>query len=454
MRILIDTVSDAMRNKGNVALLQVAAERLAKLWPDASIEVITSSPYLLKLYCPDAQPVSPYNQYDWTSNSILLEPMLRKMPSPFLRFFLEVREEAWYRWPTLVPNLTGNKLRSLVHSSGKQINGAPKPSEDLEKAEIGAIDNKDNILKMLNGIDLFVVSGAQHMSDPVRDGAFHTLERLELATQLGIPTAMVGQGIGPIHDLDLFERAKEVLPRVNFIFVREAQSSVQLLKSLGVDSKRIVFTGDDAVELAYMARKQFYGPCIGLSVRIAEYTRIENDHLESIRKVLSQKTKQYHAPLLAIPISYSPQELDDSVLRRLFPGTKQIFPALNRFETPIGTIHKISRCRLMVTGTFHAAVFALAQGIPVVGLAKSEMYMDKFNGLASQFGEGCQVLHLEDKEFSDRLDRAIDEAWSSAARVRPMLLQTAARQIEIGNAAYRRIHEVVESKKDRVHEKS
>lgn len=452
MRILIDPVSDAMRNKGNVALLQVAVDRLAKLWPNASIEVLTSSPYLLKWYCPNAEPVSPCRQYDFTKKSTLLDHILRSAPGPFMRLFLELREEAWYRWPTLIPNLTRTKFKSLFRLGEKQTGMPLKPSEYAEEAEIDDLDNKEDIFRVLEGIDLFVASGAQHLSDAVRDGAFRTLERFELASQLGIATAMVGQGIGPIHDLDLLERSKEVFPLVDFIFVRETQSSVQLLKSVGVASERIVFTGDDAVELAYKARKQSYGSGIGFSVRIAEYTQVDYNHLDSIKKVLSQKTREYHAPLLAIPISHSPQELDDSVLRRLFPDAKQRFPRLNRFETPLATIRRVSNCRLMLTATFHAAVFALAQGIPVIGLAKSEMYMSKFEGLVDQFGEGCQVLHLEDREFSGKLAHAIDDAWSSAVQVRPMLLQRAARQIEVGNAAYRRIYEMVESRMDRIHE--
>jgi polysaccharide pyruvyl transferase WcaK-like protein len=42
-----------------------------------------------------------------------------------------------------------------------------------------------------------------------------------------------------------------------------------------------------------------------------------------------------------------------------------------KFESASAIIDRISHCRIMITGTFHGAVFALSQGIPVIGLANS-----------------------------------------------------------------------------------
>ena len=51
-----------------------------------------------------------------------------------------------------------------------------------------------------------------------------------------------------------------------------------------------------------------------------------------------------------------------------------------------GTITTIARCRLVVTGSYHAALFALSMGVPAIGIATSRYYEDKFLGLADQFG--------------------------------------------------------------------
>ena len=66
MRILLDQAVYDQRNKGNVALLQAAINRLTELWPDAEISVLTEAPYILKLYCPRVYPVSVHPWQNWT----------------------------------------------------------------------------------------------------------------------------------------------------------------------------------------------------------------------------------------------------------------------------------------------------------------------------------------------------------------------------------------------------
>ena len=97
----------------------------------------------------------------------------------------------------------------------------------------------------------------------------------------------------------------------------------------------------------------------------------------------------------------------------------------------------------MVTGTYHGAIFALAQGIPVVGVANSDEYFNKLSELSDGFGSGCQVFHLEDEQLADKLRKAIDNAWSSAEIIKPALLESAVRQIDLQKAAYQRIYELV-----------
>ena len=70
-------------------------------------------------------------------------------------------------------------------------------------------------------------------------------------------------------------------------------------------------------------------------------------------------------------------------------------------------IRQIQRCRLVVTGSYHAGVFALASGIPVVGLAKSSYYRDKFLGLADMFAVGCETVTLDESDCPTSLRDAI-----------------------------------------------
>jgi colanic acid/amylovoran biosynthesis protein len=104
-------------------------------------------------------------------------------------------------------------------------------------------------------------------------------------------------------------------------------------------------------------------------------------------------------------------------------------------------------CRVVVTGSYHAGVFALSCGVPAIGIAKSQYYVEKFCGLAAQFGPGCEVATLDDPDFERVLREKIDRLWTAAAQLRPGLLQAAARQIALGRAAYGRLREIVTARR-------
>ncbi|MBI5653197.1 MAG: polysaccharide pyruvyl transferase family protein [Chloroflexi bacterium] len=432
MRILFDMGVYDLRNKGNVALLQVAVARVSALWRDASLQVITSAPHLLRLYCPHASPISPNQQFDWSQRVGRVDRILRRLPRSLLRVALEVRDGIWHHIPALGALLTRHKAR--VPASPTLV--------IFEQKNVTAEKNRAYV-EMVNGMDLLIATGAQYMSDACCDDALRVLDRLEAAYRLNIPTAMVGQGLGPFQDAELRARVQTVLPLVDLIFIRDQIAAPPLLASLGVDPARVFFTGDDAVEMTWRARTQTRGNLIGLNLRVAQYTQVTSASNETIRSVLRAATRQHHTHLLAIPISHSIHELDARAIQKLGAGIKMEPAYVSQFETPLDIINKVGRCRVVVTGAFHPAVFALAQGIPAIGLVKSPMYIGKFAGLIDQFGAGCQVVHLDDADLPAKLADAIETAWNATDHLRAQLLERAEHQIELGHCAYQRIFDLV-----------
>jgi polysaccharide pyruvyl transferase WcaK-like protein len=272
------------------------------------------------------------------------------------------------------------------------------------------------------------------------------MDRLETAIQLGKLTVMVGQGVGPVEDSELRARLRSVLPSVSLILVREQKVGRPLLESLGVSSDRIIMTSDDAIEMAYAARTTGWGAGIGVNLRLSHYTEVGNRYIETIRPALHRAARSFKAPLISIPISQDIREADNDVIRQLMNGYDNIDLDWRRYDAPQDIIKRVGRCRLVVTGAFHAAVFALAQGIPAIGLVKSAEYKIKFSELRDEFGPGCQVIHLDDEQLRKKLADAIDSAWASAETVRPQLLDAAKRQIAWGHAGYQRIHALVASR--------
>lgn len=434
MKILYDPGILDMRNKGNIALFQVAVARLTELWPKASHEVITVAPQVLKLYCPAALPVHP-NAPHTQSHALQWETtMSQKAPAWLMRTLFEIREETWAR----------------KHLSAHEINwGYPQssPSKPEENQPVaGRGSSEPEIQPIIQDADLYVATGAQYMSDTCRQDALGVLDRLEIASNCGVPTAMLGQGFGPMRDPELLERARVVLPQVDLIFVRDNLSASFLLNSIKVDASKVIFTGDDAIEMAYRQRAKGLGEAIGLSLRVARYTELADLHLETLRTALLHAASQYQAPMIALPISQSAYEPDERVIESVISTYQPRSFYRSRFGQPVEIIQRAGRCRLVVTGTFHAAVFALAQGIPAICLAKSQMYTEKFLGLADQFGPDCQLLSLDDEHFEKKLMEAVAAAWTMPIEGQQRLLKAAEQQISLGKAAYQKLVDLVSTR--------
>jgi polysaccharide pyruvyl transferase WcaK-like protein len=103
---------------------------------------------------------------------------------------------------------------------------------------------------------------------------------------------------------------------------------------------------------------------------------------------------------------------------------------------------------VLVTGSYHAAVFALAQGIPAVCLALNPYYAQKFLGLADLFSEdGCVVVTRDSRGDISHLAERLTKAWETADEQRSGLLAAASAQVEAGRGAYERIRKLVEERR-------
>jgi colanic acid/amylovoran biosynthesis protein len=324
------------------------------------------------------------------------------------------------------------------------------------KSKLRGVDASDAsaFLAAIHKADLMVVNGAGILTDAFLDNALGILATLGLAIRRGIPTAMFGQGIGPIGDPELRQRAKEVLPHVGLIGVREELQSLPLLESLGVLRSHVSVTGDDAVELGFRASRLVPArrpvPAIGVNLRVAPYADVSRELIGVLRTAFEAATRTHRARMLPVPIARHGGKMDIETLRELLPGSPDEDGGAS-LDTPQRVIERIGECHMMVTGSYHGAVFALAQGIPVVALAKSPYYLSKMEGLAHQFGTGCEVvdLHGAPAELTARVQAAIDRAWRDAGRIRGQLRAAAVDQIERGRATYRRLRYSIEGPPDR-----
>jgi polysaccharide pyruvyl transferase WcaK-like protein len=413
VRILVEPSDYRLRNLGDMAMLRVGVRRLRALWPTAQIQVLSDTPDELRAFCPEATPLSTCGRRTWFDRPPFPESSRRRLPVRILR-----RLDGWLKAER--PLLRARIARKAFRAWG---------------------EDGPELVRFLDAViqaDLLVVTGMGGIADCFPSFASELLDVVELAIALGRPTAMLGQGIGPLEDHRLRARARTVLPRVDLIALREERAGGPLLRSLGVPAAHVVTTGDDAIELSHERCPGALGNGLGVNLRCADYAAVDLAVADRVRPVLQGAARQRGVPLVALPLSRVPGEADAPSIERMI-GSYADRAEGGEIDSPQRLIEKVRGCRVVVSGSYHPGVFALAMGIPVVGVAASAYYRDKFAGLESQFPGGCTLIRIEEAGFEERLAHAIDRAWDDAEHRRAGLLADAARQIEWSWAAYRRL---------------
>jgi colanic acid/amylovoran biosynthesis protein len=203
----------------------------------------------------------------------------------------------------------------------------------------------------------------------------------------------------------------------------------------------VTVTGDDALDLVPSGGAPA-GHALGISMRVSRYAGVDPAAAEAVGDLVVGAAQAFGARVVALPVSRYPVDGDLDVLRVLLrrPGADVV---LDDLATPEALIEASARCRVIVTGSYHAAVFGLAQGVPAVCLTRSPYYDAKFAGLRALFPDACFVVPLGQPDLADRLPKAIDEGWHLPAEARAAARDAAARQRAAGRAAYARLREVV-----------
>jgi colanic acid/amylovoran biosynthesis protein len=412
-RIIVESGSPGCHNMGDVAMMQVAVERIGEFQPSAHVEVVTSRPDLLARFCPSALPIPLEERKAWLSGRDLAIGLREKLPAPLSMAFVGFERAIWLRLPRLTDLAVQAKSRLLRRE----------------------FTSPEGFRRRLKTANLLVVCGMGTLNDAFADVAIPLLDEMEAALGAGVPVIAFGQGVGPIDSRELLERARAVLPRLALISLREGCTGLPLLESLGVPKDKVLVTGDDAIEMAFKRRPAAQGDALGVSLRLADYAGTGRETANLLSAPLHAAAEKAKCSLVPIPISFDASDSDIRASETLLGNPS---PALlEPVSSPEDVIRLAGGCRAVVTGTYHGGVFALAQGIPIVGLIQSPYYEQKFKGLEAQFPGGCRLLDLRKPVSSGEIQDAILGAWESAAKMRDSLLAAAAQQVELSREAYR-----------------
>ena len=409
MKILIDNGEPQFSNLGDLALLLSAYSALKSEWPEAEIFTFALKPERLREVLPDAKPVHPYDRSRWSG--VMALGWLAESYSPFLK-----------GGARMFRNIVSGRLISRL------IDLAPGEcrSKGLEFARFA---------RFLEEIDLYVWAGGGYLADHFGSLATQFANTLEYMANKGVPSVAFGLGIGPLDRQRIATSVKGSMQNLCFIGLRDGLSKRLLQKWLLPESKLCV-TGDDAITLAFPHKPSQIGQNLGISLRATYYSGLSEAHFQSISHVIRAFCGKHCAGLASIPIARQDLATNRSV------GNDE-----RRFTEPEFTVEavlkNVSSCRAVVTGSYHAAVFALSMGVSVVAIAATDYYRQKFAGLKEQFGGLFEILSFDASSglpiFAEFLARLVEDAWHTTPDRQAALIQKAEAQIATGQAFRQRV---------------
>jgi colanic acid/amylovoran biosynthesis protein len=419
MRLLLHTGTRDCLNLGDVAMLQAAIRHLRVIWPDSRPMVLTDAPETLVAACPGALPVAAQGLYPWIAERFLMARLHPCLPQGWSRRLVEAKHAIGRRWPGVLKTAVTLKLRI-------QSDGACRAAVE-------------EFLRAFESADCVVICGQGSLNDSAPVEAAEVCALLELAASARKPAFLFSQGIGPLRDPRLSSTIQRALSTAHLVGLREERYGPSVLAALGIAPERVMITGDDAIEAAYDLRPARSGTALGLSLRLSRNSAFTPDDLRVATSAIRNACDSMGVPVLPVPISIHKNGTNDAeVLESFFDSCAWDPSGLRQLQTPQAVIAQTGRCRLMIAMAYHAAVFALAQGIPTVCVANSAFFEEKFQGLADLFGAGCQVVPFRPAEFCEQLASTARLLWDEADELRPLLLDRAALQIKWAREAYGR----------------
>jgi polysaccharide pyruvyl transferase WcaK-like protein len=394
-------------------MLRTALVRLRDRWPDSRLHVLTSDAVALAAHSPEAEAVADAGRRAWFAERTLLGRLHGSIP-------------AWSR--RAVAGIT----RGLRRRS-------PGAFEALLRRRLGTEEGRrslESFLEALRGADLYVVAGQASINDLFPGHARALLDTLEEAQSRGIATALFSQGLGPLTDPELRARARAILPGAASIVLREGRQGPALLDELGIPRAAVTVAGDDAVETAAARAGGIPGSDLGVNLRAALPTGLEAAALAPVGRRLADFARHRGAGLTGVPIAFHHDARDAEMTKAAVGDARGDWSPAPSLDDVIG---RARRCRVVVTSAYHAAVFALSQGIPALGLGGSRFSRERFEGLAELFGEGCRYAEVGSMGDGGAGVAALEELWSRADELFGPLRAAALEQIDAGRAAVARL---------------
>lgn len=377
-------------------MLDVALARLDEMFPNSCIMVVTSRPHMVQKFWPSVKSVQG-----------------RKKPSYIER---------------IVKRGLPPKAKHWVHNwKGPAANQLNKDLED----EIDAAN-------------AVVLSGGGYLTDIFPEKLEATLRLIDRATQLEKPIALFGQGIGPFECKTSRDRLRQALSNACVLGLREGIYSPIECNECGNLPGLYQVTGDDALVLGqWFGKNAPAGDRVGINVRTTAYAGLGPQEFAELKHAV-EKIDSVARSWSGVEIRVSHAQPDRQAIEQIGLSATRVSFLTGNYQL-LDILNHIASCRVVIAGSYHAAVFALSIGTPVVAFFASQYYQRKFEGLRGQFPEGIEVVNLRRSDAGSMLVDGFEKLWSQADELRNRIGERRDSQVECSAKLYRSLREKMEA---------
>ncbi len=420
MKILVENSGYGLTNMGDVAMLQVGVARLQRMFPRAEIHVVTRAPKRLETFCNGCVAVSAEGVDQWKFAHCVPFPT-RWRRGKWAKFLDKV--DFWLKFTA--PDLALLAMRSVARITRSRLSPA-KAYRDL-----------------IDSCDVVVAAGGGYFTDSFQTYSRGIMLSLRLALLRKKKIVVLGQGLGPLTDHAFGTRLARILKEASLITLREGIESRKVLERFGVSERYVRVTGDDAIPVCACSVASPDARTVGLNLRVSGYANVGSKELGNLGDAMVRVLSKLRLIAMPVPIELSEEAADAVAIEKLVSRSSMVDPFPEPVGCPQDVIERISRCRVMITGSYHAGVFALSLGIPIVGLVHSAYYSSKFAGLRSQFGEnGVLVVDLSCSALFDSLLESVEVTLDRVQAPCRNLIQSAKRQVVEAEASFELLREM------------
>jgi polysaccharide pyruvyl transferase WcaK-like protein len=266
------------------------------------------------------------------------------------------------------------------------------------------------VLRIVRSGDLLYMSGGGHYNDIWL--WFNLVPRMVIVRLFHYfhkPIVISGQGVGPLESRYGRRFLKRSLKYVDMLTLRNPEDSERLLKEIGVRGPTILSVGDDSHGMEPAPREEAEAlirnagldpsePIMGVQVRFATYhhRRQMLEYAAPTATILDRMIEAFGVKILFFPSAFAGATRwdDRDVAYRVRRHMRHWANAAVVHEEFAPAVCKaLAGCFRMFLGTaYHPCVFALAAGVPSVGLYEGPYYRAKLGGAFDFYGLGhCAI---------------------------------------------------------------